>query len=668
MTTDLSRVAAAVSAAGHFVGVDFDEDEIVRRLDAEDGDVDELAAFSAGARAIGLRVIPWRGPVHDIVDGRAGACVVISDKDGGVVVVEAVKHRTTVVIRGVASVVDADGLAALAGAVDVEGASVVAAAPMASVAHHASPWQRTFALARLEQKDIAVVVAYAVAIGLVSLVTPLAVQALVSSLALGTVVQPVIVLSVVVVVALLVAGLLRTLQLYVTEMVQRRLFARLVADLAWRLPRLVPQAGRDDSKFVNRFFDVVTLQKSAASLMLDGLGLALEIGVGLALLVLYSDVLLAFAVLLCFALVVVFAMGRGAVKTSIDESYRKHDVAAWFEELALHPTVWRGRSARGLAVARGEALAHGYLGARAAHFRVLLRQATGLYVIQALSAAALLGVGGALVLDGQLTLGQLVAAELVVFGLLAGLAKLPKQLETAYDLLAAIDKIGALVDLDVDNDVGADVGARALGFAVDGAVVGGISFIPFSVKSGEHVALFGPSGCGKSTLIDALVGARDVDAGRVSVDGDDVRNLSSESLCDRVGLARDVEIFAGTLAENLRAGRRALRPRDLVEVLRVVELDGPLLSRPEGLGLSLQHTRSGLSRSEEQRLMIARALLGAPGLVIVDGGFDDVDADAARRIIGRVRRHLKDTTLVVATSRPEIAAALTRSVTLKEPA
>lgn len=292
---------------------------------------------------------------------------------------------------------------------------------MSSAAHtfhqHVSPWRRVLALVRLERTDIGVVVSYGVVVSLLSLATPLAVQALVSTITSQALLQPLVVLSVLLAAALLAGGALRTLQLFVVELMQRRVFVRLVADLAWRLPRVAPTVNevQNSSKLVNRFFDVVTVQKVLASLLLEGVTLTLELVIGLFILAVYSPLLMVFAMALLLGLVVVvFGLGVGGVQSSIDESYAKHNVAGWLEELVRHPTVFRADHARRFGLARADDAARTYLEARRRQFRVLLRQAVGSFALQAVSSVALLGVGGTLVIDGTLTIGQLMAAEVIV--------------------------------------------------------------------------------------------------------------------------------------------------------------------------------------------------------------------------------------------------------------
>jgi ABC-type bacteriocin/lantibiotic exporter with double-glycine peptidase domain len=333
--------------------------------------------------------------------------------------------------------------------------------------------------------------------------------------------------------------------------------------------------------------------------------------------------------------------------------------------------VFGTSTARGFGVDRSEAFTREYLAARGRHFTVLLRQSVAGFALQAIAAASLLGAGGALVLAGELTLGQLVAAELIVGSVVASLAKLGKQLEAAYDLLAAVDKIGHLVELEVERDDGASVRPEGpLGLGVDNLEIE-VGTAPhqrplrigsFTIERGAEVAILGASGSGKSTLMDALRGARPASAGRIAIDGDDVRTLSLAALRARVAVAREGEIFEGTIAENLRIGRTGVPTRALVEALRAVELEDIVLDHREGLGRVLVPGSGAMSTGEVRRLMIARALVGAPGLIVIDGCLDALPTDLASRIIDRLRR--LDATLIVLTTRADLAALLPRRLRL----
>jgi ABC-type bacteriocin/lantibiotic exporter with double-glycine peptidase domain len=323
---------------------------------------------------------------------------------------------------------------------------------------HVSPERRFFRLLKAERGDIVTLLIFSIFSGLLYLAAPLAVDAVVSNLAFGGQAQPYVQAIVVLALALLGALSLQAVvsgfQYYVSDIIQRRIFVRTAADLAYRLPRVKAEAlsGVHAPELVNRFLDVVTAQKSTALLLLDGINLVFGTLIGMLLLALYHPILLLFsAVLLVLIVIVLWICGRGAVDTSIKESRMKYDLVNWFEEIAHFPLLFKGPGGHTMAYEKANQFASEYVTARAAHFRILMRQVAGLLTLQVFAAAGLLGVGGWLVIGQQVTLGQLVASELILSTIVASLAKLGKKLEAWYDAMAAVDKLGHIVDLPIER-------------------------------------------------------------------------------------------------------------------------------------------------------------------------------------------------------------------------
>lgn len=500
---------------------------------------------------------------------------------------------------------------------------------------HQTPWARTWTLIRAERQDLLVAIIYSIAIGLLSLALPVATQSLVNTVAFGTVLQPLVVLSLLVFAALAAAALLQCMRFGVVEMIQRRVFARLADQVADRLLRVRLEAfdRQHGPELVNRFLDVVTVQKSVALLLVDGLSLLMQVVIGMLLLATYHPYLLAFDMLLLLLMgVVLFGFGRGAVRTSIAESYAKYDVLAWLEDIARHRSAFRSRSADKYARNRTRALVTGYLRERSGHFRVLLRQLTGTLMLQACATSALLGIGGWLVIEGQLTLGQLIAAELVVSMIVNNLAKFGKSLESFYDLQAAMDKLGYLTDLPIERTTGepmqssagpAAVRLRDINFSYPGQPELLVAS-PISIPPGARVAFHGRSGSGKSTLLDLLFASRHPSSGSLELDGVDYRELRLPDLRDQIALVRDVDVFPGTVLDNVRLGIDA-DPLSVRRVLDNVGLLEEVSALPEGLSTVLSTGGAPLSPSQAMRLMIARALLSRPRLLLVDEVLDNID-------------------------------------------
>ena len=208
---------------------------------------------------------------------------------------------------------------------------------------------------------------------------------------------------------------------------------------------------------------------------------------------------------------------------------------AWLEEIARHQIAFKTSCGSALALSRTNHYVVDYLTHRGRHFRILMRQIVGSYVLQALASAVLLGVGGWLVISRQLTLGQLVAAELVVALVVSGFTKFGKHLETYYDLMAAMDKLGYLTDLPVERLTG-----EALPEAT-GPV--SVRFAGITVAAGERIGLVGSTGAGKSTLLDALYGMRTPIDGIVEFDGRDLRDIKLGDLRSQISLVRGAADF-----------------------------------------------------------------------------------------------------------------------------
>jgi putative ABC transport system ATP-binding protein len=492
---------------------------------------------------------------------------------------------------------------------------------------HASPWKRVRTLVRLERREITVLVFYAAFGALLSLAVPVAVQALVNTLLFGTLIAPVLWLSLLVAAGLLLAATLQLAQAWAVELLQRRIVVNIVAELAWRLPRARMEAldGEHRYRLANRFFDVVIVQKAVSTLLTDGVASAVSAVAGTVLLALYHPYLLGYAVALWLlvALVVVGWAGR-ATRAAIDESYAKHAVAGWMEEALAHPHALRGAGGAAWAWARADALSSAYLDARATHFRAWFLQVAAILGIYALASAALLSIGGALVLAGQLTVGQLVAAELVVTVALGGLTKVGKQLEKVYDLVVGLDKIGHLLEIPVETapreprslpQGPIPLRAERLGYTYDD---GSVAFadVDLDLGPGAFVAVAGASGSGRRTLLEVLSGRRAPTAGRLAYAGVRVDTLGADARAEAVALVREPDTVEGTVAENVHLGRSRISSEDVERAIDRVRLRGVMDALPEGLVLT-PHGRP-LSEGSALRLALARALAGRPRVLLVD--------------------------------------------------
>ncbi|MEB3244484.1 MAG: ATP-binding cassette domain-containing protein [Vampirovibrionales bacterium] len=501
-----------------------------------------------------------------------------------------------------------------------------------------SPFRRLLRLLKLDRRDVAVVFIYTALAGLLTLAIPLAAQALVNTIAAGVFVQPLVVLTTLLFTGLLLTGLLRVAQFYLVELLQQRVFARVAIQLAAGVPRVQHDVLQYSylPELINRFFDVIKLQKSLAKLLLEGPAAMLQIVIGLMLMAIYSPLLLGFDLLIiAFLFFCAFVLGYRGVRTSLMESQEKYHVAGWLEDIARCHVSLKIDGAADFLFTKTDDAVLDYLAARRKHFGILFRQASANYLFQAFANAGILAIGGWLVIHNQLTLGQLVAAELVMVILLAAIDKLVMMAPDWYDLLTSLDKIGTVADLPQERSGGKPIpelpeGAAAVtcknltfGYSGQKSV---LKQLNARIIPGERVSLVGASGSGKSTLAAMICGLLTPTSGVIELNGVDVREADLSTLYDIAALVDDSDsIFEGTLEENITVGRQGISNEDLRWALKVTQLEEDVALFEDGLQTRLVSAGMNISKGQIQRLLIARAIVDRPRLLILDEAFSGID-------------------------------------------
>jgi len=528
------------------------------------------------------------------------------------------------------------------------------------------PLARVQQILRAEWSDIYLVILFAFIAGLLMLATPIAVESLVNTVAFGRYLQPIVMLSLVLLTFLGFNAAIKALQTFIVEIIQQRLFARVAADFAHRIPRRATEATEHMymPELVNRFFDVVSVQKVSAFLLLDGINLVLSAVIGMAVLGFYHPFLLGFdAVLLASIAFLIIVLGRGAVKTAIKESKSKYYMASWLEDVARCQTTFASAAGKRLSVSRSDRLVHDYLVHRKKHFRVLFRQIVFALGLQAIASTLLLGLGGYLVVIRELTLGQLVAAELIVTVIVGAFAKMGKHLESFYDLCASVDKLGALFDLPMArpgtilqsiDDTPPAIELQQVSYK-RGRVAGALPPVSVSVPSSGRLAIFGPTGSGKSTLLDLIHGSRRPAAGHLKVNGIQPCDLQSDDFWSHVELVRDGETFAGTVEENIHLQRSDVSGQDVDDALEITGLVDIVGALPDALQTQLASHGAPLSTNQIRLLLMARAIAAQPTLLMVDGVLDSLPDEQSERLLDYLTAPERPWTLVIGTGSQAIA-------------
>lgn len=528
---------------------------------------------------------------------------------------------------------------------------------------HLSPLTRVFSLLRMERRDVTLVAIFAFASSVLSLATPLAVESLVNVISWGVFIQPLITLVIALLASLALSGLFGVLQNVVVEIVQRRQFVRLVCDLSHRFPVSNREQLRAEHprELANRVLDIMTIQKATAVLLLDGTNIIIVSIVGLMLLGFYHAYLLGFVILMLLLMTVItWALGRGGVPSAIEESKVKYRMVHWLQDVLDSPTAFRINGGDLLSVNRANSIAAAYVEARVKHFRVLLRQIIFTTSLQVFSLTSVLGLGGWLVMLGDMTLGQLVAAELVVALVVGAFSKAGKSLEKFYDLMASIDKVGHLLDLRADPNKEIDLietGPLSLAWEVTQFDCGirKLNVSAGTVQAGTVTAIVMPEPLPQVAF--TLAGLLAPNSGSIHVDQIGVESLAVAANQGRVlSLASRPEIFVGSVASNVDVGRSFVSLASVRETLKQVRLWSDVATLPSGLNTTLQSTGYPLSPVQMSKLMIARAVVASPQLLIVDCLLDTMTAEDQQFLLEFFRSLKSKCTVVMLTQSAGIAA------------
>lgn len=535
-----------------------------------------------------------------------------------------------------------------------------------------SPLQRLQRLIAVEREDIGILITYGIGIGVLSLATPVAVQALVNTIAFGALFQPLLVLTLILLVLLGCSNTLVALQFYVVEMLQRRVFVRMFGATAQRLQHARFSATHEYHlpELSNRFFEVVTLQKTAAVLLLETLGYVLQTVIGMVLLAFYHPLLLAFDLvfigLLAFILLV---MGKNGLSTAQAQSQAKYQAAAWLEDIAANPMLTKSSANKAYLNAQTDRIALHYVAACSQHFKILSNQNLGALILHTLANTVLLGMGGWMVISYQLSLGQLIAAELVVGAMIYGLTRLGKTLDNFYDLLVSVDKLGYLLDLPEEPTPEGEADPNTQAYAVELeqlSVAGGLhsdelNHLSLQVAAGSRLVISGA--VEKGSILEVIYGLRQPSAGRVCLQGQDLRDLNLGQIRNSISLVRHAEIFTGSVVENVRMGQDSSLTT-IRQLLAVLGLLDAIAALPANLDTPLLPHGAPLTEEQCLRLTLARALLMRPRLLLLDGVLDRLDARVLAQVLDYLLAPNAPWTLIATSQRPDIIARFSRHIHL----
>jgi ABC-type bacteriocin/lantibiotic exporter with double-glycine peptidase domain len=277
--------------------------------------------------------------------------------------------------------------------------------------------------------------------------------------------------------------------------------------------------------------------------------------------------------------------------------------------------------------------------------------------------AAMLIVGSFLLINQQLNLGQFIAAEIVILLILNSVEKLIINIDKVYDVLTSIEKLSTVTDKPLDKDGsiempktlnGMQVQMNNLTFELQEKII--LKDISFVIEAGKKIAIMGADGSGKSTLLRLISGVFPEYEGGIIVDNVPLRNYLVDSYQQQTGvLINQQDIFYGTLLENITMGDNKIRPDEIMLLSSKIGLSDFIQDQPNGFSTMLDPVGKRLSRSVIQKILLLRALINHPRLLLLEDPWRGLEDHNRNKIQDYLLEEVKGVTVLVESNDEDFA-------------
>ncbi len=541
-----------------------------------------------------------------------------------------------------------------------------------------TPLKRYINLLRLDKKDIVQIFSYAIFSGLISLSLPLGIQAIINFIQAGRISVSWIVLVVLVVIGVIFAGILSLMQLRISENLQQKIFIRSAFEFAYRIPKLKFNEVHNSqtSELANRFFDTISIQKGTSKLLIDFSSAFLQIFFGLILLSLYHPFFILFGIFLAILLYLIFKFSyQSGLQTSLKESKSKYKVANWLLELAKNNFSFKNPNHLEFALEKNNSLVTKYLAHREKHFSIIKRQFSQLLIFKALITSSLLLIGGFLVINQQMNIGQFVAAEIIILLVINSVEKIILGLETFYDVLTSVEKIGQITDLELETETTTEnnscfsnlsITLENVDFKFDFENENVLENIDLEINQGERIIIEGENGSGKTTLIRLLSGLLQPTNGHFIINDDTYNKVNTNDYRKHFGsILYGESLFEGTILENISFNQK-IENSILKWALDGVDLTSFIKTLPLGLETPISSDGKQLSSSNMQKILIARSIINQPRILFFENALDKTDTETAKKIIDFLLHEDQKWTIIAVSKNAHFKEKCSRIITLNE--
>lgn len=509
-----------------------------------------------------------------------------------------------------------------------------------------------------ESKFYWLAIVYGVGISLLSLALPISVQMVVNTVAHTGLTTPLVVLTVTLFALLLTAGLLYALRIHLMDLFQRRFYARMVSSIALRSVYALNPFFQDYNKgtLFNRYFDILIVQKTVPNLLVGGFAIILQAAVGFVLVSLYHPLFLVFnlvVILLIWAIWLIW--GGRAIRSAVEVSHKKHATAAWIEGLGASNGFFKSEHHISEALRRTDEVTSEYIDRHKKHFRHHFSQTLCFVALYAVASASLLGLGGWLVIQGQLSLGQLVAAELVLSAVFFGLSQLGTYLAYFYELCAALEELSLFDDIEQDlpsrNQRQGFEGDASLQFLdAIGDARGKRVTLNFMIPSRARVMAVAETHAVQRAVTDLLKRHEKIRGGFVSLGEQDINGVPAHVLRQEIIVLDRPNATEMTIREYLHLSAEGASTPRILQTLRTVGLDTAIAQLDDGLDTRVAATGWPLTITETMQLKLAAAIIARPRVLVLGQLYDSMTSEHLRNALDQLQED-SETTVIDFSSR-----------------
>ncbi|MBK6825164.1 MAG: ATP-binding cassette domain-containing protein [Saprospiraceae bacterium] len=524
---------------------------------------------------------------------------------------------------------------------------------------------KLFEFIKLERREITSIYFYAILSGLIQLSLPLGIQAILGFVLGATLVTSVFILIIIIIIGVILVGYFQINQMKIIEKIQQKIFVRYAFDFAETIPRL--DLKEIDHYYlpekINRFFDVVNVQKSISKILLDMPTAIIQIALGLILLSLYHSLFFLFSLTLIFITWVLFKLtSKKGLETSMKESNYKYKVLGWLEEMGRVIKSIKYSQGTNINLIKTDEKLEKYLSARTAHFNVLLFQFKSLLIFKIAITAVMLILGSYLLFNQKINIGQFVAAEIVIITIINSLEKLIISLEHIYDVITGLYKLDSVLNDSLEKDGKIDFKANELKIEINN--------LSFSYNENQKVftnlsllihpnsitCISGEENSGKSTLLKLLTGAYKSFDGYITLNDIPLQNYTLQSLRKQTGvLLYEQELFEGTVFENISLGKKEITTESIMELSKKLGFENIIHRFPSNLTENIDPLGKSLPTSVTRKILLLQSLIHNPLLIIMEEPWIGLDENVKKRLQAYLLEESKNKTIVVSTNDNDFA-------------